>query len=64
MAKVIERERRADQSLVGSFKRFGPYGVAYEVIKVGNDSFATVRVVDTATSTVTDFLQGTVQLKH
>jgi len=46
MAKVIERARRMDQGLVGSFKRFGPYGVAYEIIKVDNDRFAAIRVVE------------------
>ncbi len=46
MAKVIERKKRADQELVGSFKRFGPYGVAYEVIKVGDDRVATIRVIE------------------
>jgi hypothetical protein len=46
MANVIERKKQADQDLVGSFKRFGPYGVAYEIIKVDDDRLATVRVIE------------------
>ena len=46
MANVIERKMQADQDLVGSFKRFGPYGVAYEIIKVDDDRLATVRVIE------------------
>jgi hypothetical protein len=46
MAKVIERKNQADQDLVGSFKKFGPYGVAYEIIKVDDDRFATIRVIE------------------
>ena len=39
-------------------------GIQAGVPELQNGDVATVRVVDTATSTVTDFLQGTVQLKH
>ena len=46
MAKVIERKRRVDHDLAGTFRRFGPHGVAYEVIKVDNERFATIRVIE------------------
>jgi hypothetical protein len=46
MTKVVEREKQADYDLVGSIRRFGPHGVAYEVIKVDDDRFATIRVID------------------
>ena len=46
MAKVIERRKQADLDLVGSFKRFGSHGVAYQVIKVDDAGIATVRVLE------------------
>jgi len=47
MAKVVVQEKPAErEGLVGSFKRFGPHGVAYQVVKVDDDEFATIRVVE------------------
>jgi Family of unknown function (DUF5397) len=46
MAEVTERKKQADQDLVGSFKRFGPHGIAYEIIKIDDDGLATIRVIE------------------
>ena len=50
MAKVIERKKQADLGLVGSFKRFGkrfgPHGVAYQVLEADDAGTATVRVFE------------------
>lgn len=38
-------------SLVGRVRRFGPYGVLYEVVKILDDKRALIRVIDTGEET-------------
>jgi Family of unknown function (DUF5397) len=38
-------------SLVGHVRRFGPYGVLYEVVKILDDKRALIRVIDTGEET-------------
>ena len=38
-------------SLVGHVRRFGPYGVLYEVVKILDDKRALIRVFDTGEET-------------
>jgi len=38
-------------SLVGNVRRFGPYGVLYEIAKILDDKLALIRVIDTGEET-------------
>lgn len=38
-------------SLVGHVRRFGPYGVLYEVVRILDDKRALIRVIDTGEET-------------
>jgi Family of unknown function (DUF5397) len=44
MSDAIVQERPSLRDLVGTFRRFGPYGTAYEVLEI-HDERATIRVV-------------------
>lgn len=50
-ASGFEEEKGADYKvpydLVGQWRRFGDYGVAYEVKNIGNDKEATIEVFGT-----------------
>ena len=47
MAKSAVREKPAHHDLVGKFRRFGEYGVVYQILKIeDDDAFATIRVVE------------------
>ena len=46
MAKSAVRERSVYEDLVGQFRRFGEHGVVYEVLKVEDETHATIRVVE------------------
>jgi uncharacterized protein DUF5397 len=39
-------------SLLGHVRRFGPYGVLYEVAKILDDKRALIRVIDTGEETL------------
>ena len=45
MSKSAEHPTPASHSLAGTFRRFGEYGVVYEVLKIESDDAATIRVV-------------------
>jgi Family of unknown function (DUF5397) len=46
MTKSAVQERPAHQELEGKFRRFGQYGVVYQVLKIDDDTYATIRVVE------------------
>ena len=46
MSKTRVREKPATDDLVGSFRRFGSYGVVYEVLRIEDDQNAIIRVVE------------------
>jgi Family of unknown function (DUF5397) len=41
----------APPSLVGHVRRFGPYGVLYEIVRILDDKRALIRVIDTGEET-------------
>jgi hypothetical protein len=44
---VKDIDKRAEAGLVGTFHRFGPHGVAYEVIALEDAEHVRIRVVET-----------------
>ena len=45
MSEIIVQDRASPQDLIGSFRRFGPHGTAYEILNVQGER-ATIRVVE------------------
>jgi hypothetical protein len=44
---MMNIQTSSPRALVGRVRRFGPYGVLYEIVKILDDQRALIRVIDT-----------------